>query len=105
MALIPSPNNTQIAGSDFKDPVFVSAIVVNGICAFSFTFLALAAFRIYGRKERGRWAFSVLAGLLGNLFLLVSSSDLAFCGTNIKTITYTRKAHLLTRPAFGVTDK
>jgi hypothetical protein len=67
-----SSNDTQPAGSDFKDPVLVSAIAVNGICAFSFAVLAIMAYRIKGKKERGRYAFGVLAGLLGAMFLLVS---------------------------------
>jgi hypothetical protein len=79
-----SSNDTQPAGSDFKDPVLVSAIVVNGIFAFSFAVLSIMAYRIKGKKERGRYAFGVLAGLLGAMFLLVFPSSLAFYGTLLK---------------------
>jgi hypothetical protein len=82
-------NNTQLAGSDFKDPVLVSAIVVNGICAFSFAFLAIAAHWIKGKKERGRYAFGILVGLLGAMFLLVSPPSPAFCGTLLKKLQLT----------------
>jgi len=79
-----SSNITQLTGSDFKDPVLVSAIVVNGICACSFAFLAIVTHWIKDKKERGRRAFGVLVGLLGAMFLLVSPSNLAFCGTLLK---------------------
>jgi len=83
-----SSNATQLAGSDFKDPVLVSAIVVNGICVISFAILTIAAHWIKDKKVRGRYAFGVLAGLLGAMFLLVPSSSLAFCRTLLQNYTY-----------------
>jgi ATP/ADP translocase len=65
-------NSTQLAGSHFKDPVLVSAIVVNGICVFSFAVLAIVAWWMKGKRERGRRVFAFLYGLLVAMFLLVS---------------------------------
>jgi hypothetical protein len=64
-------NSTQLTGSHFKDPVLVSAIVVNGICVFSFAALAIVSWWMKGKRARGRKVFAVFYGLLVALFLLV----------------------------------
>lgn len=64
-------NGTQPVGSDFKDPVLVAAIVVNGICAVSFASLAIATQWIKRKKERGRRVFGVISGILVTMLLLV----------------------------------
>jgi hypothetical protein len=100
-----SSNTTQLAGSDFKDPVLVSAIVVNGICTFSFAFLAIAAHGIKGKKERGRKSFGVLAGLLGAMFLLVSPSSLAFCGTVLKNYNLHTTSSFVDATGIGIANE
>jgi hypothetical protein len=64
-------NSTQLTGNHFKDAVLVSAIVVNGICVFSFAALAIVSWWMKGKRARGRKVFAVLYGLLVALFLLV----------------------------------
>jgi hypothetical protein len=64
-------NSTQLTGSHFKDPVLVSAIVVNGICVFSFAVLAIISCWMKAKRTRGRKAFAVLYGLVVAMFLLV----------------------------------
>ena len=66
-------NNTQLTGHHFKDPILVSAIVVNGICILSFAALAVATWWMKGKRARGRKVFAVLHGLLIALLLYVSS--------------------------------
>jgi hypothetical protein len=63
-------NSTQLTGSHFKDPVLVSAIVVNGMCVFSFAALAIVSWWMKGKRARGRKVFAVLYGLVVALFLL-----------------------------------
>jgi len=65
-------NRTQLTGSHFKDPVLVSAIVVNGVCVFSFAALAIVSWWMKGKRARGRKVFAVLYGLLVALFLAYS---------------------------------
>jgi hypothetical protein len=100
-----SSNITQLAGSDFKDPVLVSAIVVNGICVFSFAFLAIAVYWIKGKKERGRRAFGVLAGLFGAMFLLVSPPSLAFCETLLKNCNLHMTSSFVDATGTGIADE
>lgn len=64
-------NSTQLTGSHFRDPVLLSAIVVNGICVCAFAMLTLTAWWMKGKRERGRRVFTVLYGLLVAMFLLV----------------------------------
>jgi hypothetical protein len=64
-------NSSQPIGKDFKDPVLVSAIAVNGVCAVSFAIMAIAARCIKDKKMPRRFMFSVLVGLLGAMFLFV----------------------------------
>ena len=64
-------NGTQPVGSDFKDPVLLAAITVNGICAISFALLVVATWCIKRKKERGRRVFGVLSGIIVTMFLLV----------------------------------
>ncbi len=64
-------NSTQLTGSHFKDPVLVSAIVVNGICVFSFAALAIISCWVKAKRTRGRKVFAVLYGLVVALFLFV----------------------------------
>jgi uncharacterized membrane protein YjdF len=64
-------NSTQLVGSYFKDPVLVSAIAVNGICALSFAVLFIATWYVKSKGESGRLVFLVLSGLLGIMFMSV----------------------------------
>lgn len=64
-------NSTQLTGSHFKDPVLVSAIVVNGFCVFSFAALVVTTWWMKGKRARGRTLFRVLYGLLVAMFLSV----------------------------------
>ena len=66
-------NSTQLTGHHFKDPILVSAIVVNGICFLSFAALATITWWMKGKRARGRKVFAVLYGLLIALLLYVSS--------------------------------
>jgi hypothetical protein len=62
-------NNTQLTGHHFKDPVLLSAIVVNGVCVASFVALVIVTWWMKGKREKGRRVFSVLYGLLVAMFL------------------------------------
>jgi len=62
-------NSTQLTDNHFKDPVLVSAIVVNGICTLSFAALAITTWWMKGKRARGRRVFAVLYGLLIALIL------------------------------------
>lgn len=67
-----SENSTQLTGSHFKDAILVSAIVVNGVCVFSFAVLITTTCWMKGKRTRGRKLFRVLYGLLVAMFLSVS---------------------------------
>jgi hypothetical protein len=64
----------QPVGSDFKDPILVAAIAVNGACAISFAVLGIMTWRIQGKAEKGRRIFAALSpasnrvARLGNIF-------------------------------------
>ncbi|CZR57851.1 uncharacterized protein PAC_07740 [Phialocephala subalpina] len=62
-------NSTQLTGNHFKDPVLVSAIVVNGICVFSFAALAIVSCWMKSKRTQGRKVFAVLYGLVVAMFL------------------------------------
>jgi hypothetical protein len=64
-------NSTQLTSRHFKDPVLVSAIVVNGICVFSFAALAIVSCGMKAKRTRGRKVFAVLYGLVVAMFLFV----------------------------------
>jgi hypothetical protein len=64
-------NSTQLTGSHFKDPVLVSAIAVNGICALCFALLLIATW-IMKRRKQSRLEFAALHGLLVAMFVFVS---------------------------------
>ena len=64
-------NSTQLTGRHFKDPVLVSAIVINGICAFSFAVLAIVSCWMKAKRTRGRKVFAALHGLVVAMFLFV----------------------------------
>jgi hypothetical protein len=65
-------NDGQPVGSDFKDPILVAAIAVNGFCLISFAALGIATLKIDGKTKKGRRLFGVVSGLIGGMFLFVS---------------------------------
>jgi hypothetical protein len=74
-------NSTRLVGSHFKDPLLVSAILVNGICALSFAILLFVAWIMKGKAQMGLLMFSVLYGMLGTMFVYVSPiyPSIQFC--------------------------